>query len=187
MAAYQERSSIYCVVCSTVLLRSPLWLSVLFLTQEPNKHRKIFWIFIFTLMLLLYFWFRHRNQTSITKSFGYSYSYWFSCCTFYLEKGAKQAFIICGLMKDILRYESSFLILYKELSSTIFQSCQSVSQSVRHAWHPSKSPLFAIYKGMNVLYWPSIINYQLLPPHSVLYWPSTQLHHLVTHSWANWI
>ena len=33
---------------------------------------------------------------------------------------------------------------------------------------------------MNVLYWPSIINYQLLPPHSVLYWPSTQLHHLVT-------
>ena len=35
--------------------------------------------------------------------------------------------------------------------------------------------------------WPSIINYQLLPPHSVLYWPSTQLHHLVTHSWANWI
>ena len=25
---------------------------------------------------------------------------------------------------------------------------------------------------MNVLYWPSIINYQLIPPHSVLYWPS---------------
>ena len=44
-----------------------------------------------------------------------------------------------------------------------------------------------MYKGMNVLYWPSIINYQLLPPHSVLYWPSTQLHHLVKHSWANWI
>ena len=32
----------------------------------------------------------------------------------------------------ILRYESSTLILYKELSSTIFQSCQSVSLSVRH-------------------------------------------------------
>ena len=29
-----------------------------------------------------------------------------------------------------LRYESSTLILYKELSSPIFQSCQSVSQSV---------------------------------------------------------
>ena len=29
----------------------------------------------------------------------------------------------------ILRYESSTLILYKELSSTIFQSCQSVSQA----------------------------------------------------------
>ena len=66
-----------------------------------------------------------------------------------------------------LRYESSTLILYKKLSSSIFQSCEWVL--VRDAWHPSKSPLFAIYKGMNVLYWPSIINYQLLPPHSVLY------------------
>ena len=32
-----------------------------------------------------------------------------------------------------LRYESSTLILYKELSSPIFQSCQSVSQSVSQA------------------------------------------------------
>ena len=32
-----------------------------------------------------------------------------------------------------LRYESSTLILHKELSSTIFQSCQSVSQSVSQA------------------------------------------------------
>ena len=32
----------------------------------------------------------------------------------------------------ILRYESSTLILYKELSSSIFQSCQSVSEWVRH-------------------------------------------------------
>ena len=83
----------------------------------------------------------------------------------------------------LLRYESSTLILYKELSSTIFQSCEWV----RHRWHLSRSPLCAIYKGINALYWHSIINYQLLPPHSVLYWPSTQLHHLVTHSWANWI
>ena len=30
---------------------------------------------------------------------------------------------------DFLRYESSTLILYKELSSTIFQSCQSVCQA----------------------------------------------------------
>ena len=43
-----------------------------------------------------------------------------------------------------LRYESSTLILYKELSSTIFQSL-SVSPSVRHAWHLSRSPLCAIY------------------------------------------
>ena len=78
-----------------------------------------------------------------------------------------------------MRYESSTLILCKELSSSIFQSL-----SVRHAWHPSRSPLCAICKDINALYWPSIINYQLLPPHSVLYWPSTQLHHLVTHSWT---
>ena len=77
-------------------------------------------------------------------------------------------------------------ILYQELSSPIFQS-QSVSQSVRHPWHPSRSPLCAVYKGINALYWPSIINYQLLLPYSVLFWPSTQLHHLVKHSWANWI
>ena len=38
--------------------------------------------------------------------------------------------------------------------------------SVRHPWHLTKSPLCAIYKGMNALYWPSIINYQLPPPHS---------------------
>ena len=30
--------------------------------------------------------------------------------------------------QELLRYESSTLILYKELSSPIFQSCQSVSQ-----------------------------------------------------------
>ena len=65
MAAYQERSGIYCVVCSTVLLRSPSWLSVWLLTQEPNKHRKIFWIFI--------------------------YSYWCCCCTFDFDTGTKQA------------------------------------------------------------------------------------------------
>ena len=99
MAAYQERSRIYCVVCSTELLRSPSWLSVILLTQEPKN--------------------------SITKSFEYSYLYWccccavdfdtgtkqasqnllnihwFSCCTFDLEKRAKQVFTICGLMKDI--------------------------------------------------------------------------------------
>ena len=55
-----------------------------------------------------------------------------------------------------------------------------MSEWVRHAWHPARSPLCAIYKGINALYWPSIINYQLPTPHSVLYWPSTQLHHLVT-------
>ena len=37
------------------------------------------------------------------------------------------------VMMYLLRYESSTLILYKELSSSIFQSCQSVSQSVCQA------------------------------------------------------
>ena len=38
----------------------------------------------------------------------------------------------------------------------------------------SRSPLCSIYKGIIALYWPSIINYQLLPHHSVLYWTRTQ-------------
>ena len=62
-----------------------------------------------------------------------------------------------------------------------------VCQWVRHPIHLSRSPLRSIYKGINALYWPSIINYQLLPLHSVLYWFTSQLHHLQTHSWANWI
>ena len=48
-----------------------------------------------------------------------------------------------------LRYESSTLILCKELSSTIFQSCQSV---VRHPRHLSRSPLCSIYKGINAFF-----------------------------------
>ena len=74
---------------------------------------------------------------------------------------------------SVLRYESSTLILYyKELSSTIFQN-----QSVRKA---SVTPDQISTLCINALYWPSIIKYQLPPPHRVLYWPSTQLHHLVT-------
>ena len=42
-----------------------------------------------------------------------------------------------------MRYESSTLILYKELSSPIFQSLW-VTPSVRHAWHLSRSPLCAM-------------------------------------------
>ena len=90
---------------------------------------------------------------------------------------------VTALLK--LRYESSTLILYKELSSSILQSL--VSESVRDPRHLSRSPLCSLYKGTNALLWPSIFNYQLPPPPSVLYWPSTQLHYLVTHSWANWI
>ena len=51
----------------------------------------------------------------------------------------------------VLRYKSSSLKLYKELSSSIFQSLW-VSESVRHAWHPSRSPFCAIYKGIDALY-----------------------------------
>ena len=43
-----------------------------------------------------------------------------------------------------LCYESSPLIFYRELSSTIFQS-----QSVRHRWYLTKSPLCTIFKGIN--------------------------------------
>ena len=40
---------------------------------------------------------------------------------------------------------------------------------------------------MSLLLFHVIVNCQLLPHHSGLYWPRTQLYHLVTHSWANWI
>ena len=52
----------------------------------------------------------------------------------------------------ILDIESSNLILYIELRSSILQSLW-----VRHPSHLSRSPLCSIYKGINALYWPSII------------------------------
>ena len=90
---------------------------------------------------------------------------------------------IRGIIEIALRELHSYTLYGAEYVALSFKVCPSV----RHAWHPSRSPLCAIYKSINALYWPSLINSQLLPPHSVLYWPSTQLHHLVTHSWANWI
>ena len=95
--------------------------------------------------------------------------------------------VILGHLSCVTR--APLLYFIRSWVALSFKVCQS--QSVRHPWHLSRSPLCAIYKGINALYWPSIINYQLLPPYtisySVLYWPCTQLHHLVTHSWANWI
>ena len=44
----------------------------------------------------------------------------------------------------------------EKLSSPIF-CCLSVSQSVRHRCHPTKSPLFPIYTGIQALYWPNTI------------------------------
>ena len=63
--------------------------------------------------------------------------FWLQILYYYLSlKAWHQILIIAGKTRRhslcYLRYESSTLILYKELSSTIFQSCQSVSQSVRH-------------------------------------------------------
>ena len=56
---------------------------------------------------------------------------------------------------------------------------------------------FSIYKGIQALYctvplrinWNRLILTQChqIPTIAVQYWPSRQLHHLVTHSWANWI
>ena len=111
---------------------------------------------------------------------------WFSHRIFFrITLGREMPFFFCVLSRY---YESSTLILYKELSSPIFQSL-SVSESVSHPWHlsSSRSLLCAIFKGMRALFWPSSINHQLLPPHCVLYWPSTQLYHLVTQSWTDLI
>ena len=57
----------------------------------------------------------------------------------------------------------------EKLSSTIF-CCLSVSQSVRHRCHPTKSPLFPIYTGIQALCWPNTIYKGI----KVLFW--------VTHS-----
>ena len=65
-------------------------------------------------------------------------------------------------------YMHSYTLYGAEVSSTIFQSLL-VTQSVRHPWHLSRSPLCAIYKGIDALYWPSIMKYQMPTPHSVLY------------------
>ena len=43
--------------------------------------------------------------------------------------------------------ETSWVALYSDV-------CQSVSQSVRHRCHPTKSLLFPIYKGIQALCWP---------------------------------
>ena len=49
--------------------------------------------------------------------------------SYYDAADADQELLECmDLFLSSLRYESSTLILYKELSSTIFQNCRSVSE-----------------------------------------------------------
>ena len=50
------------------------------------------------------------------------------------------------------------------------RSCQSVSLG---SITPTRSPLFPIHRGINALYWPSHINYHLVPPHTDSVPPST--------------
>ena len=82
---------------------------------------------------------------------------------------------------------SPLLYFIRSWVALSFKVCESVSQASVTPDQMSTLPLCAIYKGINALYWHSIIDYQLLPPHSVLHCSSTELHHLVTRSWANWI
>ena len=63
------------------------------------------------------------------------------------------AHLVCQFLA-FLCYESSNLILFKELSSSIFQSlsvCESVS---KESVTPDHIFNFSIYKGINALYWP---------------------------------
>ena len=60
----------------------------------------------------------------------------------------------------------------------------SVSVSVRHRCHPTKSPLFPIYTGLQALCWPSTTLDQAIPTYTdqvpasiVIYWPSTIIIH----------
>ena len=79
------------------------------------------------------------------------------------EKWRSCFFLNCVTRAPVLNFIRSWVALSFKVVS------QSVSQSVRHAWHPSRSPLCAIYKGIDALYWPSIMKYQMPTPHSVLY------------------
>ena len=71
---------------------------------------------------------------------------------------------MCSTAKNHCVTRAPLLYFVRSWVALSFKVCQWV----RHVWHPSRSPLCAIYKGINALYWPSITNYQLPPPHSVL-------------------
>ena len=48
-------------------------------------------------------------------------------------------------------------------------------------------PILALYQQLRTETANMLTQYHQVPTIAVLYWPSTQLHHLVMHSWANWI
>ena len=54
------------------------------------------------------------------------------CHTLIIGMDLRWNYSTCKFGCRVLRYESSTLILYKELSGPIFQSCEWVSESVRH-------------------------------------------------------
>ena len=96
-----------------------------------------------------------------------------------------------SLFCSTLRYESSTLILIRSWVVLSFKVCQSVRKALVT---PDQISTFSIYKVINALHWPNNINYCLIltqyhqvPTIAVLNWPSTQLHQIVTHSWANLI
>ena len=78
-----------------------------------------------------------------------------------------------------------WLLIIRHVNSV--KQCQTVStvSTVIARCYLHLRWYFSMYKGINAFYWSSIINCQMLP--SVLCWPSTQLPHLVMHSWANCI
>ena len=63
-----------------------------------------------------------------------------------------------------------------DISSMLFESTTERVFYVVTLASSFFSVCMSFTKLAKVLYWPSIINYQLLLPHSVLYWPSSQLY-----------
>ena len=67
-------------------------------------------------------------------------------------------FIIYSLLRvNIIAWLSLCFILERSWVALYSDVCQSVSQSVRHRCHPTKSPLFPIYTGIQALCWPNTI------------------------------
>ena len=79
------------------------------------------------------------------------------CCLFRLLANMTHFLYLWYLLYLLIAWLSLNFILYTSWVALSSIVCQSVSQSVRHRCHPTKSPLFPIYTGIQALCWPNTI------------------------------